>query len=698
MKFQVLGNVEVHDGDQLIQIPTARARTLLAGLLVNANRVVTIEKLAEILWGDQPPKCVRSSVQLNTVRLRQALGRSAHEVIQTRPGGYLIKMQPDQLDLLTFRSLVTDGHSAVQPTKRSELLRSALDLWRGRPLSDLSSDVLRRDVVPQLVDEYLAACEQWAEVELDLGRPGNVIPVLRTLTREHPESERAWGQLMLALYRSGRQVDALEAYRTLYRYLDDCLGVQPGWPLRALHEQILRADPELDNPPVESAPTVRDPTRKPQQLPASIARLRGREEHVRLLDQLLWRGDALARPSAAVVVISGPAGVGKTALASFWARRVQGDFEDGQVFVNLNGFGSTGKILAPGEALRYILEGLGITADQMPSDPTSQITLYRSLLAGKRVLLVLDDAHNAQQVRALLPSSPGCVAVVTSRRQLPSLVATEGALLLPLDELHEHDARSLLADRVGADRIAAETVAVDAIITACSRLPLSLAIVASQAAYRPSFSLRELADNLAGDGLDAFASEDPRTDLRSVLQSSYGALTPESARIFRLLALRFGSEIGVAAAASLAGLESPSARDRLRELAGLHLVTERRPARYELSSLLHAYAAELAHSGNTEQERRQAVDRLLNHYLHSVHAAAHLLHPQRYPTAIGIAHTGVTVEPMVSVEAALAWFDREYPALLEAVEQAGAMGLRVGDLRAQIHTLRNLGVVNRQLR
>ena len=357
------------------------------------------------------------------------------------------------------------------------------------------------------------------------------------------------------------------------------------------------------------------------------------------------------------------------------------------MFVNLNGFGLTEQIGTPDEALRYVLEGLGVTVDRMPSNVTSQIALFRSLLAGKRMLLVLDDAHDAEQVRALLPGSPGCVAVVTSRKQLPGLVATEGALLVTLDELNEHDARNLLADRIGADRVSAERAAVDAIIAACAGLPLSLASVASQAAYRPSLSLREHADNLATfEGLDAFASEDPRTDIRSVFQSSYVALSPDSARMFRLLALRFGAEIGIAAAASLTGVELPSTREQLGELTGLHMVAEQRQARFRLPNMLHAYAAELAHIDNTERERRQAVRRLLDHYLHSAHAAAHLLHPQHHPMAIGTPSPGVTVESLVSPDAALAWFGQEYPALLEAVEQAGSMGLdnHVGRIAAAV--------------
>lgn len=244
MRFSVLGNVEVHDGDHLVRISTGRVRTLLVGLLVHANRVVPMEDLAEIMWGDRPPQCVRQAVQLNVVRLRRALGDSARDV-RTRPNGYVIELCPSQLDLLNFRRLVADGRASPDLPGRSELLRSALALWRGRPLSDIASDVLQRDVVPSLVDEYLAACEQWAEAELERGNHAEVIPFLRKVTREHPGSENVWGQLMLALHRSGRQGDALEVYRTLYRYLDDSLGLEPSAPLRKLHEELLRGNTRL---------------------------------------------------------------------------------------------------------------------------------------------------------------------------------------------------------------------------------------------------------------------------------------------------------------------------------------------------------------------------------------------------------------------------------------------------------------------
>lgn len=239
MRFSVLGNVEVHDGDRLVRISTGRVRTLLVGLLVHANRVVPMEDLAEIMWGDRPPQSVRSAVQLNVVRLRRALGKSACEV-RTRPNGYVIELCPSQLDLLNFRKMVSDGRASPDLPTRSELFRNALDLWRGRPLSDIASDVLQRDIVPSLVDEYLVACEQWAEVELDRGNDTDVIPFLRKVTRQHPGNEHIWGQLMLALYRSGRQADALEVYRALYQYLDDTLGLEPSAPLRELHEEILR--------------------------------------------------------------------------------------------------------------------------------------------------------------------------------------------------------------------------------------------------------------------------------------------------------------------------------------------------------------------------------------------------------------------------------------------------------------------------
>jgi DNA-binding SARP family transcriptional activator len=242
LRFSVLGNVEVHEGDRPVRISTGRVRTLLVGLLVHANRVVPMEDLAEIMWGDRPPQGVRSAVQLNVVRLRRALGNWACDV-GTRPNGYVIELCPSQLDLLRFRRLTADGRASLDLSTRSELFRSALALWRGRPLSDIASDVLQRDIVPSLVDEYLAACEQWAEVELEMGNHVDVIPFLRRATREHPGSENVWAQLMVALYRSGRQGDALEAYRALCRYLDESLGLKPSGPLRKLHEAILRGEP-----------------------------------------------------------------------------------------------------------------------------------------------------------------------------------------------------------------------------------------------------------------------------------------------------------------------------------------------------------------------------------------------------------------------------------------------------------------------
>jgi tetratricopeptide (TPR) repeat protein len=413
----------------------------------------------------------------------------------------------------------------------------------------------------------------------------------------------------------------------------------------------------------------------PAHLPPDVAGFAGRGHEIARLDAVL---DDAGRAAAApvIVAISGSAGVGKTCLAVHWAHRVRDRFPDGQLYVNLRGFSPSGPATAPADAVRGFLDALGVAPRQVPATVDAQAGLFRSLLADRRMVVLLDNARDAEQVRPLLPGSPGCLALVTSRSHLPALVATEGAHPVPLDLLTADEARDVLARRLGPDRIAGEPEATDGIIDSCARLPLALAVVAARAATHPHFPLATLAAELgdAHSGLGAFANTDPAIDVRSVFSWSYRQLTPAAARLFRLIGLHPGPDIGAATAASLAGSPLPEVRRLLAELAEVHLLSEHAPARYTFHDLLRAYAAELADAHDAEPERRIALNRMLDHYLHSAFAATMLLHPDHEPVTLDRPRPGVTPDRPADPHQALTWLTTEHADLIAAIDEATRTG------------------------
>jgi tetratricopeptide (TPR) repeat protein len=367
--------------------------------------------------------------------------------------------------------------------------------------------------------------------------------------------------------------------------------------------------------------------------------------------------------------------VGKTSLAVHWAHQVRDRFSDGQLYVNLRGYGA-GSAMEPAEAIRGFLDALGVPPQRVPADELAQAGLYRSLLADKRALIVLDNARDAEQVRPLLPGSPRGLVVVTSRHQLPGLAAAEGAHSITLDLPSAADAHQLLARRLGEDRLAAEPGAVEDIIEGCGRLPLALAVVAARAAARPDFPLAALASQLSNNrgNLDAFVTGDPGSEIRTVFSWSYDALLADAARLFRLLAIHPGPDVTPAAAASLAGMPARQARTLLAELAWAHLVDEATPGRYTFHDLLFAYAAELAGTHDSGREQRAALHRMLDHYLHTACAASQRISAPGDPVVPAPAQDGVTPESPADLQQALAWFTTERPVLMAMVQRAASAG------------------------
>jgi DNA-binding SARP family transcriptional activator/tetratricopeptide (TPR) repeat protein len=677
MRVRLLGPVDVMSGDEIRPVSGLRRKAVLATLALQAGEVVSTGRLVDSVWSEAAP-AARNTLQSHVSYLRTVLGKAA---IVARPPGYLLDLGEDGTDVQLAERLLRQGAQSADPGRAAADLREALALWRGRPLADLAGlawieqQAERLDLLREQIRHVLS------QARLDAGEHRQLIPELEQMAADHPLDEQIHAQLMTALYRGGRQADALAVYQRLRATLGDQLGLVPSPALRELETAILRQDAALD----ASAPAVSlraaapppPPVPVPAQLPPPVAAFAGRDAELARLDAILDGQEGHDVSGVTISVITGTAGVGKTALAVHWAHRVAARFPGGQLYVDLRGFGPAGAALDPGQALRGFFEAFAVPPERIPAGLDDQVALYRSLLAGQRMLVVLDNARDARHVRPLLPGSPGCLAIVTSRNHLTGLVAGHGAHPLGLDLLTPEAARELMARRVGAGRAAREPDAVDEIIAGCARLPLALTIAAARAATSPGFPLAVFAADLreTGHALDPFGGDDVATDIRAVFSWSYRSLSPDTARMFRLLGLYPGPDITVCGAASLAGIAPDRARALLAELARGHLLSEHRPGRYAFHDLLRAYASEQARDRDDDGARRAAVSRLLDHWLHAACAGAALLDPFFAPEPAGPPLPGVFLGAPATAEEALRWFTAEHAALLASVPLAARSGL-----------------------
>jgi DNA-binding SARP family transcriptional activator/Tfp pilus assembly protein PilF len=673
MQVRLLGSVDVLVNGESRPVHGLRRKAVLATLALHCGEIVSTSRLVDVVWGESAPSTAVNTLQRHVSHLRGVLGSKA--AICARPPGYLLDLDGDRTDVQLAEELFRRGTQSPDPVHGSLHLHTALTLWRGSPLADVAGivwleeqagrlDLLRLRIKRALIDAKLAA-----------GEHAQLIPDLEQMVAGHPLDEQIHAQLMLALYRCARQADALAVYRHLRQRLDEELGLDPSQVLCDLETAILRQDPALDVPArVIELPVVSAAGPIPAQLPPAVPGFAGRGAELASLDAILAAPGSAGIATVVISAVSGTAGVGKTALAVHWAYRVASQFPDGQLYVNLRGFDSDGRALDQGTAVRGFLDAFGVPSARIPAGLSAQVGLYRSLLAGKRILVVLDNARDAEQVRPLLPGSPGCLAIVTSRNYLVGLVAIEGAYPLTLDLFSSAEARALLGRRLGADRVAREPGATDDIIGGCAGLPLALVIAAARAAAHPGFPLTALAAELreASAALNAFHGGDAATDIRAVFSWSYRTLSTAAARLFRLLGLHPGPGISAPAAASLAGIKPGQARTLLTELARAHLLTEQAPGRYILHDLLRAYAAEQAHAHESDGARRTAIHRMLDHYLHTAEAAALRINPIRDPITTAPPEPGVTCEHAADYQQALAWFTAERPVLLATIALAPA--------------------------
>ncbi|WP_456986212.1 BTAD domain-containing putative transcriptional regulator [Kitasatospora sp. cg17-2] len=602
---------------------------MLGTLLLNAGTVVPVARLVDALWDDEPPATAPRQVRnlAGLLRRKLAAAQDGPPVLLTDGPGYRIAPNGHQVDALTFAHRVSVARGLAErgePAAAVEEFRSALGLWRGPVLDGLSGSLLAAGALA--LDELrLTAWENCLDLEADLGRHRQSIPELTALVAEHPLRDRFVTQLVRALQRAGRRADALAAHRRFAHRLADELGLDPGPELQVLHQELLKdgaAPTQHGAAPAPRPPRPRQHLPRPAQLPPALATFVGRRAELSALDGLT---DPAGPAAAGIGVVTGGAGTGKTALAVHWAHRVRERFPDGQLHLNLGGY-ALDPPLTPHEALARFLRALGTDLERVPGTVDESAALYRSLLADRRVLVLLDNAHNAEQVRPLLPGSAGSLALVTGRDGLTGLTACDGARRLVLDVLPRTEAVELVARIAGAERTRAEPRAAAELAAACGHLPLALGIAAGRLAERPHRTLVEHTAELrdAEDRLTALQIDsDAASAVRVAFDLSYRALQPTAQRLFRLLGLAPGNCISTAAAAALAGSAPAATRPVLEHLAAAHLLSPAGPDRYRLHDLLRCYAAERATAETRPADRAAARERLRSWHLHHTGTPLH---------------------------------------------------------------------------
>ncbi|GAA3868191.1 BTAD domain-containing putative transcriptional regulator [Saccharothrix violaceirubra] len=658
----MFGAVEVRVGGRRQDVGHARQRAVLAVLLVEAGHPVPVDALVDRVWGERAPSRARSVLRTYLARLRPALAPGGITITH-RSDGYLLDVDRDAVDLHRFRRLVAEARGTRDPARALVVFGQALELWRAEPLAE--SDTPWAEAERRRLHRERAVAEaDRADRALDCGRHHELLPELTARAEADPLDERVAAQLMTALYRAGRQADALHHYQRTRHHLAEELGADPGPALRELHRRMLAADSALDL----AAPGTRAGTPVvPRQLPAAPRSFTGRTAQLAALDAALADGG--------LHTIGGAGGMGKTWLALAWADRDLDRFPDGQLFVDLRGFDPTGQPVGPAEATRVLLTGLGADVDGLPSDPDELTARYRGLVAGRRLLVVLDNAATAAQVVPLLPGSTSCTVLVTGRAILPSLIDRHGARHLHLDVLTHDEAHALLTARAGAPRVAAEPGAVDELIESCGRHPLALSIIARQAATRPGVPLGEFAAELREAGLEVLDHDtDPTASLPAVLSWSLHHLGEAQRTLFALLGIAPGPDVDTLAAVALAGLPAARTRRDLRALADASLLDRQAGGRYAMHDLVRAYAATTADDLLPAPARRAALDRVVDFYLHTAHAADRVLDPHRDPVDVGPPAPDVRPLSVSTAAEAMHWFDAEHRHLLDAQRVAAAQG------------------------
>ncbi|MBG6134597.1 AfsR/SARP family transcriptional regulator [Longispora fulva] len=671
--FGALGPLLVRTDDADIDVPGGTMATILAVLLFNACRTVSADRLAALTWQDRSPADMRATLHVQVSRLRRRLGPVAGARVRTRPGGYLIEADPDEFDLLQFTALVGDGRSALAEQRWPQAdakLRAALALWRDTPLLDVPPGPLHRDELPRVTELHLQARECLIEAGLHLGREHAVVADATALRAEHPLREAPLRLAMLALYRCGRPADALAAYRAGRATLRAELGIDPGEAVSRLHQRILAADPTLlasgPRPPVAGGPT----RPLPGQLPADLADFTGRTAQVEAL-RALCQPDPGRAGMVVLSAVAGAGGIGKSSLAVHVAHALRPLFPDGQLYANLRGTGPDP--VPPAEVLDRFLRDLGAAPAAPTDDEDARAATFRSMLADRRMLILLDDALDSAQVRTLLPGTPSCTVLITSRNRLAGL---DGASRVDLDVLPAADAHALFTRIVGAAAVAAEPEATEEVLRACAGLPLAIRIAAARLIAEPGWKVRALADRLSDRArlLDELRLEDRA--VRASLEVGHQRLPAEEARAFALLGRWTGPDLGLAAAAVLLDRGVAETATLVRGLLDVHLLHEPQPGRYAFHDLVRVFAVERAVA-----DAAGAVRRLTTWHLHGIAAADVYLRYRELRLDLPALDPRHPAPTFADKAAAVTWLDAEHANLVAGV--GCAAGHRVLDVAWQ---------------
>jgi DNA-binding SARP family transcriptional activator len=656
-QFQVLGPFEVRVHDEVLDLGGPRIRTLLALLTANAGRVTTVGTMVEALWGPESPPDAHRTVRSYVSRLRRAL--AVDRLIVTHPAGYVLRLEPHVVDARRFERLVETGRDALsagRPADAAEQLSLALRLWRGEAYGEFTVTPVLRAEAARLEGLRLGAVEDRVDADLATGAGVALVEELAGLTGEHPGRERLWGQLMTALYRAGRQAEALDAYLRARTALVERFGLDPSPRLSEIHQQVLDNDARLFGVPV-GAPS--EPAR--DDLPGDIADFAGRDAELATLEI----ARAAGRQAVVIQAIDGMAGVGKTTLAVHAAHRFAEHYRD-RLFIDLHGHASSHQPVTAMTALDALLRALGVPPDRIPQDPDARAALWRAELATRSVLVVLDNAADAAQVRPLLPGTSRSLTLITSRRRLVDLDATR---VVSLDVLPEPDAVALFISVAGGDRTEGS---VHEVVALCGHLPLAIRIAAARLRARPAWTVGYLANRLrqAHSPLTEFAAGD--RSVAAAFALSYEHLHPPQRRLFRLLGIHPGPDFDAYAAAALAAVDLPEAERLLQSLVDDHLLQEPAPGRYRFHDLVRQHAHAVAVTDEPEPLRHRALQRVVDYYLHTAHNGSRLLDRQHPPIAVEAADC--VPHPMAGSAAAMAWFDANHRCVLAArtaAEDAG---------------------------
>ncbi|MER5999713.1 BTAD domain-containing putative transcriptional regulator [Nonomuraea angiospora] len=712
VRLTILGPVEVSAGDRSLPALAPRHRAFLGYLLLHAGVVLSVERLIDAMWGPTPPDTARAQVHAALTAIRRTLrAADAVHLVQTRPAGYVITPGPGQLDLREFARLVATADAGPGAAVRT--LREALALWRGPAFADVQA-YFAEGARARLEDQRLAAIERLVELELAAGRHAELIDLLATELAAHPLRERLAGQLMLALHRAGRQADALAVGRDYRRRLAEEQGLDPGRAFLAVEETVLRGDPptaaairpakpatatvlRLTEPATSAGIRPAEPAASADIRPAEPAAATGIRPTEPATSATATRpvvaGPVVARPVAAflpydiadfagrsvqlvelcegasqavtIAAIDGMAGIGKTALAVHAAHRLADRYPDGQLFIDLHAHTAGQRPLGPAEALEALLRQLGVATERIPASMTERAALWRAELAGRHVLLVLDNAADTAQIRPLLPGASNSLVLITSRQRLTDL---DAARTLSMDVLPLPDSVALFTGIVG-ERAAAEPEAVTEVLLLCGFLPLAVRIAATRLRHRPRWSVAHLAERLRDERRRLTELARSERGVAAAFTLSYRQLTADQQRLFRLLGLHPGRDIEPHAAAALADLPVERAEDLLEDLLDAHMLQQRAFGRYTFHDLLRRYAAQLAAEQEPPHVGQAALTRLLGHQLSTASAAMDVLYPDSAHRRPRIERTAPPPVPLQDAPQALAWLDAERANLVLAADR-----------------------------